>query len=134
MEDLKEISRLIKTQDNRITDQPMFLVQRLERIYGMDSDYAEDYVWTDGESEADDCEAATLDALEKSTEDTGEYYKCYYIEEWRFVTACFTEAGCEDYISRMGHRHSGKLRIYADGSYRNYEYQAVRNHLISLTV
>ena len=48
-----------------------------------------------------------------------------------FVTACFTEQGCKDFLARDGHNHRRPF-IYAFGSYRNGEYQAVRNILKSL--
>jgi hypothetical protein len=49
-----------------------------------------------------------------------------------FVTTCFTEAGCNDYIRLNGHNHRGKLRVYADSSYRNEEFRAVRAFLMGL--
>lgn len=51
--------------------------------------------------------------------------------QWCYVTACFTQGGCEDYIRINGHNH-GEVRIYADGSFRNEEYQIVRQFLMEL--
>ena len=54
-----------------------------------------------------------------------------YQDTWHFVTACFTEAGCNDYIRLNGHNHRGKLRTYAASSYRNEEWRTVRSFLMS---
>lgn len=133
---LLDISKLLHTQDNRITDQPMFVVQRRVRDYGYDSDHCDDYVWLDAVSgdynEADEREARILDKMDERYRDIKGWQKVYYRDRWEFVTACFTEQGCKDYIRLDGH-NLGETRIYAEGSYRNLEYQAVRNFLMSLT-
>jgi hypothetical protein len=60
------------------------------------------------------------------------WFRTAYQDTWHFVTACFTEAGCNDYIRLNGHNHRGKLRVYADSSYRNEEFRAVRAFLMGL--
>ncbi len=135
-EALIEISKLLHTQDNRITDQPMFVVQRKVRDYGYDSEHSDDYEWLDTVSgdynSADEHQTRILDKADKRRRDIKGWVKAYYRDRWEFVTACFTEKGCEDYIKRDGH-NLGETRIYAEGSYRNNEYQVVRNFLMSLT-
>lgn len=133
MDKMKEIGRLIKTQDNRITDAPIFIVQQKLRIWGTDSD---EYAWLETESgdysEADPEKAEELEALDDAGEYTPGWEKYYYQDSWEFVTACFTESGCQDFINRNGHNlHSP--RIYAEGSYRNEEWRTIRDYLISLT-
>lgn len=130
---IAEIGELIRTQDNRITDQPMFIVQEYERIFGMDSDYSDDYEWFDDEAccvVSDKDEIAETEKLHKADELNDCIRKVYYKDHWVFVTACFTEQGCKDYLQANGHNH-GKTRIYGWGSVRNREYQAVRNFLLS---
>ena len=64
--ELKEIGNLIKTQDNRITDQPLFIVERERISWGYDSSYCDDYKWvryTDDYLEADEEMAAALDQI-----------------------------------------------------------------------
>ena len=136
MDKLKEIGRLIRTQDNRITDAPIFIVQQKRRIWGMDSEYSDDYIWMENDSgdhaEADTEKAEELEALDDACEYTPGWEKYYYQDSWEFVTACFTESGCQDFINRNGHNlHSP--RIYAEGSYRNEEWRTIRDYLISLT-
>jgi len=136
MDKLKEIGRLIKTQDNRITDAPIFIVQQIKRTWGLDSEYSDDYIWMENDSgdheEADSAKAEELEALDDACEYTPGWEKYYYQDSWEFVTACFTESGCQDFINRNGHNlHSP--RIYAEGSYRNEEWRTIRDFLIGLT-
>lgn len=136
--DLKAIGEVISKQDNRSTDQPLFIVEEKERIYGMAEGYAEDYHWI---NEADEYavatykQANTLDKLDErkcSCGELGDWKKVHYKEIWVFVTACFTRDGCQNYINLNYHNHQGEVRIYAKGSFRNEEYQTVRNALIAL--
>ena len=136
MENIRKIAELIKTQDNRITDQPIFIVQRERRDYGYDSGWADDYVWcniADSEEciEEEDEQYEVLNNQDENGEIDSDWYRCYYKKRWEYVTACFTEQGCKDYIAANGH-NLGKTRIYADGSYRNFEFREVRDFLLSL--
>lgn len=62
-----------------------------------------------------------------------ELTKNYYKKVCVYVTACFTERGCNEYINANKHRHAGKLRVFADSSFRNFEYQAIRNFLLQIS-
>lgn len=131
--DVIEIGEVIRTQDNRITDQPIFIVERERTEWGYDPEYSDEYKWVHPENdycEGDGEESERLDELEDSCEDTEGWRKVYYKKYWEFVTACFTEKGCEEYLELDGH-NLGKTRIFACGSYRNNEWQTVRNMLIS---
>ena len=133
-EKLKELGKEILTQDNRITDAPLFIVQQKKVDWGYDHSYSEDYKWINSMEdyiEAEDDKAEELDSLEDRLESTGDWEKVHYCERWEFVTACFTEKGCKDYLAINGHNLS-ETRIYADSSYRNNEYRMVRDFLISL--
>ena len=128
----KRIGQLIATQNNRATDQPLFAVQQKRIIGGMDEDYTDKYSWVrDGEEVTDGDEIAEIEAhCEEHFTPPDGCAKVGYIEIWEFVTACFTEQGCKDYIQRDGH-NLNEPRIYAYGSYRNAEFQFVRNLLLS---
>lgn len=132
--ELEEIGDLICTQDNRITDQPMFVVEKSVMVitdpdYGYDADE-----WVNTESgnyeKASETKARRLDALRDGYRETGDWEKFFLKETWEFVTCCFTEQGCKDFLKLNGH-NIGKSRIYAYGSFRNHEYQTVRNFLIA---
>ncbi len=132
---MAEIGHLLRTQDNRATDVPIFIVQEQRRLYGLDPAYADDggIVWLDCENdhaEVDAEEHARLEKLHDEGEDVpGKWTRTAYRDEWHFVTACFTEAGCNEYIRVNGHNHRGKLRVYAAGSWRNEEWRSVYRFL-----
>jgi hypothetical protein len=130
--DIAEIGNLICTQDNRITDQPIFIVERQRTEWGYAPGYSDDYKWLNSENdydEADEEQAERLDAIDDECGDLGCWEKVYYKHYWGFVTACFTEQGCKDYLARDGH-NLGVTRIFAAGSYRNHEWQTVRRYLM----
>jgi len=47
----EQIGHLLRTQDNRITADPLFAIEEKERIYGVTSDYTNDAEWVDDENE-----------------------------------------------------------------------------------
>ena len=116
-----EIAAIIErlhTQDNRITANPLFAVQQRRRIYGVEEEYCERFVWVDDEGNEGDEDAPGL-------------RRVGYIDKWEFVTGCLTEQGCKDYIACNGH-NLNEPRIYAYGSYRNAEFIALREWLMGL--
>ena len=129
--ELYTIGELIRTQDNRITDQPMFVVFQKREIIGSDEHSPSRICWVwDGE-EVSELRAKRLEALYQDGRDTRGYDRYAMQEVYEFVTACFTEHGCKDYLRQNGHN----LRlpyIYACGSFRNNEYQLVRNWLAGI--
>ncbi|WP_417639583.1 hypothetical protein [Klebsiella aerogenes] len=131
--ELYTIGELIRTQDNRITDQPMFVVFQKREIIGSDEHSPSRICWVwDGE-EVSELRAKWLEALYQDGRDTRGYDRYAMQEVDEFVTACFTEHGCKDYLRQNGHN----LRlpyIYACGSFRNNEYQLVRNWLAGIKV
>jgi hypothetical protein len=137
MTSLTEIAKHLRTQDNRITDCPVFVVQGRRRYYGIDPDYCEELVWViDGEEEADGEELARLRALHEETlaDKDGEWRLTGYHDVWETVQPFFTEAGAEEYLRVNGHnlRHYQEVRIYAESSFRNEEWRAIRDHLLTL--
>ncbi|MEE6416399.1 ead/Ea22-like family protein [Klebsiella quasipneumoniae] len=131
--ELYTIGELIRTQDNRITDQPMFVVFQKREIIGSDEHSPSRICWVwDGE-EVSELRAKRLEALHQDGRDTRGYDRYAMQEVDEFVTACFTEHGCKDYLRQNGHN----LRlpyIYTCGSFRNNEYQLVRNWLAGIKV
>lgn len=132
-----EIQALIErlhTQDNRITDNPLFAVQQRVAIGGMENGYEDGWVWVNSDSEEvqDDDLAAELNA--RFTAGEAEPDSCRRVgfkECWEFVTGGLTEAGAQAYIDCNGH-NLRQPRIYAYGSYRNAEFIALRRWLMSL--
>jgi hypothetical protein len=130
---MREIGELIRTQDNRITDQPIFIVQQ-KREHVADADYDHDrVVWVSEDNRevgADEAEAAEAHFVKEYEAPDGLRRLALRVE-WEFVTACFTEQGCKDYLKLDGH-NLREPRIYAAGSYRNEEWRAVRKFLMDL--
>ena len=89
--ELYTIGDLIRTQDNRITDQPMFVVFQKREIIGSDEHSPSRICWVwDGE-EVSELRAKRLEALYQDGRDTRGYDRYAMQEVDEFVTACFTE-------------------------------------------
>ena len=146
-EKLLEIQKNLQTQDNRMTEEPMFIVQEAVQDWGIDDGYADGYTWTyDSMGEHHDIEEYPIEGItiktldeycDQNHEDDEMYYegkqftKRYYRDRWEFVTACFTQHGCQCYIDSNKHNHQGKLRIYGWHTHRNQEFRDVRNFLMN---
>lgn len=131
--ELYTIGELIRTQDNRITDQPMFVVFQKQEIIGSDEHSPSRICWVRDGEEVNPLRALRLEILYQDGRDTRGYDRYAMQEVDEFVTACFTEHGCKEYLRQNGHN----LRlpyIYACGSFRNNEYQLVRNWLAGIKV
>ncbi len=133
--ELQAIGARIRTQDNRCTDQPMFVVLEKREIVTREGYDHDRIVWFETKSgdynEASEVQVRRLEALRMGGRETPGWERIAVKEIDMFVTTCFTEQGCRDFLARDGHNHR-KPFIYAYGSYRNAEYQAVRNFLAAL--
>ena len=109
MIDLKKTSELLRTQNNRATAHPLFIVYEKERIYGVDPDFHDD-VFHD---------------------DVFEEMEINYIEKNRFVSAHFTEAAAERYIAENNHNLE-KPFVYAASMYMCHEMIAIREFLMGI--
>ncbi|WP_230324114.1 hypothetical protein [Citrobacter amalonaticus] len=135
-EQISEIGELIRTQDNRITDQPFFAVMtKREMITSEDHDY-DRICWVENQSgdyvEATETQHRRLEAIYQGRYEVREGWDRFAMKEIDvFVTGCFTEHGCKEYIRQNGH-NLNKPFIYAFGSYRNHEYQKVRKFIMGM--
>lgn len=125
---LQDIVDRIKTQDNRCTESPIFLLQIKKRDVGYDPNYCDgDTVWIDMES--GDYQETNADA-EGSIE-------FGYRDRWETVMFAFTEHGIIDYMEANGHNvlrraHNGEYQIYADSLFRCREMIRIREYLLSI--
>lgn len=131
-----EIGELIRTQDNRITDQPFFAVMTKREMVGSEDHDYDRICWVENQSgnyvEATEIQHRRLEAIYQGKYEVRDGWDRYAMKEIDvFVTGCFTEQGCQDYISKNAH-NLNKPFIYAFGSYRNNEYQAVRKFIMDL--
>lgn len=127
---LRRMYANLKTQDNRCTANPIFVVQQRRRILGLDPNFVDTHVWICDGEEVSPEEAAKIDAeFERTHENPEGCEYTGYVDVWEFVTACFTEQGCKDYLAANGHNLKDP-RIYADSGFRNAEWQAVREYFL----
>lgn len=140
MSDLHEVlesfEHELRTQDNRSTSDPIFMVQELCRTYGLDTQWETAVAWIQSDyilTKEAPGEDPSFDELEAEYDKTGnepeDWTRTGYVEEWRHVQPCLTEKGAEEYIRINGHNHRGKLRVYAESGWRNYEWQLLRRLL-----
>ncbi|EHQ2339749.1 ead/Ea22-like family protein [Escherichia coli] len=129
------IGENIRTQDNRITSDPMFCVYQKREIV-VDADYDYDrIVWVDEDgNEANKLQSRRLELLHENFREPPEKWRRVAVKDIdEFVTCCFTEQGCKDYLAANGHN----LRlpfIYVNGGFRNAEYIGIRNWLAGIRI
>lgn len=124
---LLAISERLKTQDNRITQNPMFCVQEKKRLVGLDAAYSENRCWHDSANH----ETIYDDAKDFKEPEGEEWEEFGYIDQWFTVMVAFTEAGCEEYLRLNGHNHRGETRIYVESFNRCPEMIAIREALMA---
>lgn len=140
---LAELERLLRSQGNRATAWPLFVVEEEERIYGIDPAFGTEkglYVWHNREDsdcwcETDDdlledyadridVEAAREEMEQENTVDLDghRWDKVYYETRWGFVCAHLTEGAADLYIAQNSHNLK-KPRVYVTSQHRCYEWQ-----------
>lgn len=131
-DEFARIGENLRTQDNRVTSDPMFCVFQKREIV-TDEDYEHDrIVWIDEDgNEATAHQRRRLELLHENSREAPEKWRRIAVKEINdFVTCCFTEQGCKDYLACNGHN----LRlpfIYVKSGFRNAEYQNMRNWLLA---
>ncbi len=129
------IGENIRTQNNRITSDPMFCVFQKREIVA-DADYDHDrIVWVDEDgNEATERQRMRLELLHENFREPPEKWRRVAVKDVDdFVTCCFTEQGCKDYLACNGHN----LRlpfIYVKSGFRNAEYIGIRNWLAGIGI
>lgn len=135
MKELQAIGELLRTQNNRLTNEPFFVVQHRVRTYGIDTDYDPEIAWLYADESVEVPEGVAK-RLEAEYQETGkvnqDYRRVGYAEQWEYVTGCFTEKAADEWIKRRGHNYRGKLRTYAETNWHNPEMIAIRKFLASL--
>lgn len=118
--DPKKLQREMNTQDNLITAHPLFCVFEKEYIYGMDSDYSDQYKWLD-------CEGDELVDVDPDEEEAGGKHKVYYRKIDRFVAAHFTMKAAKLYIEENRHNLTEPF-TYVKSLYRCHEMIAIQEY------
>lgn len=134
---LNEIGERLRTQDDRCTKLPIYIVERKRRMYGLDPDYDHDgkcTVWlrSDEAVEADEEERKLLDeAYDLGNDIPDGWIRTAYVDTWEFVMPFFTEAAADRFIRENAHR-LGEARVFVESAYRNPEWEAIREYLMAL--
>ena len=123
---LAEIGARLRTQDNRMTDNPMFCVEEKQRDVGYDADYASRFCWHNFETG----ETVFDDAPGFVEPDEDGWEKHGYVDRWETVMVAFTEEGCLEYLRQNGHNY-GETRIYVRSFNRCPEMLAIREALFN---
>lgn len=134
-EQLRELSRRLRTQDNCATQDPVYQVRMQQRIYGLDTGYTDQVTWLDADfEEASSEELARLEQhYDEHLEEPDGWTRTGYQDIEVVVQTFLTVQGAKDYIANNAHRHRGALRVYVDSLHRNPELRLVVRHLLSLT-
>ena len=133
-QELREMGKLILTEDNRATAHPIFVVRQYRRIHGMDPNYGEDnYEWvhTQDHEFSLPSDGALEEYLDSEDGDITEFEKVYYLDIEVNVQPFFTEKAAQRYINSNKHNLT-KPYIYVECAYRNYEWQLIREFLMGL--
>jgi hypothetical protein len=125
--ELAAIGERLRTQDNRVTQDPMFCVQEAVRDVGYDSNFSDKCCWVDSANQK-----TIFDDDEGFVEPDGDEWQEFgYVDRWNTVMVAFTGKGCEEYMKLNGHNHRGKLRIYVESFRRCPEMIAIRDFLMA---
>ena len=138
----------MKTQDNRATEHPIFVVYDWDKV-ASHSDYTDEYVYTHSEGEIGDtkesvikfCKDNDYDLPENIEEmdlwdfdswvdDHEEFNKWYYKKVRRFVNVFFTEEAAQAFIDANHYHYTKEVHIYVNCLWRKPEMQAVRKALM----
>lgn len=125
------ISERLKTQDNRLTAEPMFCLQILCRDIGYDASYSDKVCWVNSEQDEiiyDD------DPDFKEPEGDG-WDEFGYVDRWETVMVAFTEGGLNEYMACDGHNVKRRAfreqtRIFVESFYRCHEMIGIRKALM----
>lgn len=141
---IKNLIENLKTQDNRITNLPIFYVQEKERIWGLDgSNYGDGYQWIDAfeleeindkelTQKLDEAEDNLFCYSERWTHELlANYRKVWYKDQWVNAQPFFTEVAAKRYIEINGHNLKSP-RIYVESGYRNEEWELIREYFLNL--
>lgn len=138
---LLAIGEKLRTQDNRMTRDPMFCVQVCERIGPIMPEYGSGELMFHDHHETETYYKDGFDPEKwkelKELHEMGDLpdniTAASYVEKWITVQVCFTEDGCKRHLELNGHnyRHHHGTRIYAESFYRNPEMLEIRAALLA---
>ena len=129
MMQMKDVALDLKTQNNRGTSDPIWIVQQKVRDYGYHPDYADNWVYVSSDG-FELMECTTIDLSEETADALG-YDKCHYTDRWEYVQTFFTEEAAKKFIRTQSHNYN-EMRIYVESAHNNPELRKIREHIMSL--
>ena len=137
MDQIEEIAERLRTQDNLLTEHPLYVVYDKMTIFGVDFDHADRFVWVDDEYDEPDDETlediAQIEGYENEVTLSGASYRRIGIrDERRFVTACLTMEAAKRFIEDNQH-HLRNPFVFVESLSNNPEMIAVRKYLTGLS-
>lgn len=137
--EIAQIGARLRTQDNRITQDPVFVVQQQQRYGPLLSGYGHGRaLWRVDADDAgmqivydDDPEFEVLvDRLDAGTEELDGWFEGGYVRVWETVQPFLTDAAAERYLADNRHNLSAHgARVYAESAHRNPEIKRLREYL-----
>lgn len=150
---LQELAKELREQDNRIAAEPLFCVQTKRFVYGLDSEYADDYEYYDEDNCESYSEDELIDILEERKQEAIEngtydkysdefelnpyddppapFRRVYYKDYYETVTVHFTEKAADHYMRTNSH-NLNEPRVYVTSQDRAYEWNRLREILLKL--
>jgi hypothetical protein len=145
MEILKQTSEQMRSQNNRGTQYPLFVIQDKKEVV-THGDYCDFHKYSGEEGneieEKDVCEECESKACSDGFLETSPCVDCgvqYYLpvkEIWEFnlrAGVFFTEKACDEHIKQNDYHYSKNVRSYVIGAWRNEEMKAVMQSILEKT-
>jgi len=116
----------LKENDHHTAD-PIFIVQKKRRVYGIDTDFEPEIVWLhDGEEVSPD-DHVWLEADYESGVVPEDYVRTGCVDEWEHVDSYLTN---EAAMARINGGPEGRVSV--ESAYRNSEMRAVRSFIMDV--
>lgn len=125
------VAHELRTQDNEITSDPIFVVERRERFIGVDPDYTENLIWVNSASEEEVTEESDRKRFHEleigcGLEEYSDWCRTGYIDRWVFVQPFLTREAAEAFRKAEAHNLTPETRVFVASGCRNPEWRALR--------
>lgn len=138
-QELRTIAEQLRTQDNAITENPIFMVQQRRRLYGYNSDeYSQEgcssgVQWfNDDNDEASESQHKQLQKYWREHHDEPDgWRRVGFIDLWENAQPFLTRCAADRYITENRHNLRAP-RVFVESGYRNKEWAFLRDFIQSL--
>jgi hypothetical protein len=127
-EELSQLGKEMREQDNLATGHPLYCVFEKERIHGVEDQGDTEYEWKD--EDWNTVTPADYEMTEEEAEASTWPMKYFYIDRDRFVNAHFTTVDAKRYIEENNH-NLNKGFVYVTSLYRCHRMIAIQEFLKS---